>query len=421
MGRHHGFTRDRAAQRAIGAVRMPDTAANLRSVIADAHASSTPLRIEGAGTWLTAGRPVAATACLSTRHLSGIVEYVPGDLVLTALAGTTLQEIAHATAPHEQWLALDPFTSDAGVDSSTIGATSATASQGPLALGYGRARDLILGLSFVTGDGTAVRAGGRVVKNVAGFDLVRLATGAWGTLGVITQVSVRLHARPTVDETFAIGVELPIDVDARERALSALVTELNGPSLLGVTSSLAALVLLAHDAPTLVQQSHAVPTASMLLLARATGNRHRVNAQRHALATLGRVVHVDGAVWRTVRTLEAGNTVLRITDAPLRTATTFRRVEKWVGEVQGTHVSTIIEPMRGAIRVSCRHALENPSWSLPEHAIAEQLPVHAWGHVSSAVNDNISQRLRQAFDPRHILNPGILGEAALAVASASSA
>src|SRR5439155_9619738 len=102
----------------------------------------------------------------------GIVEYVPGDLTLTARAGTTLAEIRDATAAEQQWLALDPHGSDDG----TIGATVATASAGPLATAFGTPRDLVLGVEFLTGGGALARGGGRVVKNVAGFDLVRLLT-----------------------------------------------------------------------------------------------------------------------------------------------------------------------------------------------------------------------------------------------------
>src|SRR6187455_2321196 len=142
---------DRAMTRAL---------TELQSVIADAHSSATPLRIVGSGTWLAAGRPLDAAQQLSTRELAGVIEYVPGDLVITVHSGTTMQEIAHETAKHGQWLALDPYGSADSLDTGTIGATIATASQGPLALGYGRARDLILGLSFITGDGTTVRAGG---------------------------------------------------------------------------------------------------------------------------------------------------------------------------------------------------------------------------------------------------------------------
>src|SRR5215211_4142123 len=142
----------------------------------------TGLRVLGRGSWLDAGRPVSATESLATRDLSGITEYVPGDLTLTARAGTTLGEIRRATAAHGQWLALDPHGSDEG----TLGATIATASAGPLATAFGTPRDLVLGVEFVTGDGVVARGGGRVVKNVAGFDLARLVTGAWGTLGVLT-------------------------------------------------------------------------------------------------------------------------------------------------------------------------------------------------------------------------------------------
>ena len=99
-----------------------------RRACATRRARGTTLRIVGRGTWLDAGRPVQATETLSTRELSGITEYVPGDLTLTARAGTTLGEIRDATAAHGQWLALDPY----GTDDGTIGATVATGSAGPL-------------------------------------------------------------------------------------------------------------------------------------------------------------------------------------------------------------------------------------------------------------------------------------------------
>ena len=389
---------------------MADALAALQSTIGDAHASATALRIVGAGSWLTAGRPVVAAQHVSTTHLTGIIEYVPGDLVLTAYAGTTLEEIAHVTSAHDQWLALDPYTSIDRSCRGTIGATIATASQGPLALGYGRARDLILGLTVISGTGAVIRVGGRVVKNVAGFDLVRLATGAWGTLGVIAQVSLRLHARPLVDETFAVA--LPAASVRQEDALTQLVEQLNGTAMLPVTSSLAALVLLAHDSPAAVRRSQALPAGAVVLLARATGNRGRVDAQRNALATLGPVATVDPAVWRTVGALDVGTFALRVTDAPLRTPTTCRRVDDWLSQRHASQVQCIIEPMRGAVRVC---GTIEPGFDahcvLPERAIAERLPADAWPAVPSAVDDHISQRLRTAFDPSRILNPGILGDA----------
>src|SRR5262249_14494165 len=124
---------------AHGAVRAPgnfarmtavalDAVGALRDRVLEAAQQGTPLRVTGRGTWLDAGRPVQASESVSTRDLMGITAYVPGDLTLTALAGTTLGEIRAATAANGQWLALDPHGSDEG----TLGATVATGSAGPL-------------------------------------------------------------------------------------------------------------------------------------------------------------------------------------------------------------------------------------------------------------------------------------------------
>ncbi|MDF1506516.1 FAD-binding protein, partial [Roseisolibacter sp. H3M3-2] len=176
----------------------------------EAASRGTRLRLVGAGTWLDAGRPVAAGAALALAALRGIVDYVPGDLTRTARAGTPANEIARAAAAERQFLALDPFGDAAG----TLGATVATASAGPLAHAFGTPRDNVLGLAFAIGPRVVVRAGGRRLKNVAGFDLVRLLTGAWGTLGAITEVSVRLRALPDDDATVAAALPPARALDA---------------------------------------------------------------------------------------------------------------------------------------------------------------------------------------------------------------
>src|SRR5438552_6449213 len=142
-----------ASERVIAGAGMTTIAVDsvdaLRDRVRDAADRRTPLRVVGRGTWLDAGRPVVANESVSTRDLTGITEYVPGDLTLTARAGTTLEEIRLATAAHDQWLALDPYGGDEG----TLGATIATASAGPLSTSFGTPRDLMLGLEFVTGEG----------------------------------------------------------------------------------------------------------------------------------------------------------------------------------------------------------------------------------------------------------------------------
>lgn len=265
----------------------PGSADELAALVRDAHDSRTPLRIAGRGGWLAAGGPVRTDAArLDVALLAGIVEYVPGDLTLTARAGTTLAELDATTARHGQWCPLLPF----GDDDATLGAVFATASAGPFARSLGAPRDLALGLEFVDGTGRVARGGGRVVKNVAGFDLTRLLVGSWGTLGVITEVTVRLRARPRVDETWALALD-PADA-AASRALDALDALERGPlaplAIARLSERACAALALPHD---------------RRVLARLGGNASFVAAARAALRALGDAERSDAAIWSRVRAL----------------------------------------------------------------------------------------------------------------------
>lgn len=188
----------------------------IASAIRDAGAARTPLRIVGRGTWLGAGAQVAAETTLSLVDDAGIVAYAPDDLTVTVRAGTTLRELADALARRDQWVALDP---DGGLDG-TIGATVATCSYGPAAALFGTARDQVLGMTVVLGTGDIARPGGRVVKNVAGFDLTRVMIGAWGTLGVITEVTLRVRSRVMRRDSIAhMRRQMPASHGYREPAI----------------------------------------------------------------------------------------------------------------------------------------------------------------------------------------------------------
>ena len=189
----------------MSTILAPTSTAELATIVRESIAVNCALAIQGARTWPLALARASATATpLSLHMISGIVEYVPGDLTLTARAGTTLAEIEAATRANGQWCPLLPW----GTDNGTLGATFATATTGPFRAALGAPRDLALGLEFVDGTGATARGGGRVVKNVAGFDLTRLMVGSWGTLGVITEVSIRLRARPAVDQTIAVQCDV---------------------------------------------------------------------------------------------------------------------------------------------------------------------------------------------------------------------
>lgn len=288
----------------------PSTAGELATLVGEA---TTGLRIRGAGSWLQAGRPVQAGRTLSMERFTGVHAYVPEDLTISVGAATTLAELEAVTAERGQCCPLFSWGDDRG----TVGATIATATAGPFAAAWGHPRDLVLGLECVDGLGRIVQAGGRVVKNVAGFDLTRLMTGAWGTLGVITRVHLRLRARPTADETLVLRGDS-----------SAIGKRLRGPLVPAAAFALTPTVGTALGLP-----------ADGRWLIRLAGHPAAVAAARAAfLGTVPGEI-VDTAIWKRVR----------IQAAPPERASQWR-----------------------------------------------------W--------DALSRRVKHQFDPRGVLNPGLLGE-----------
>jgi FAD/FMN-containing dehydrogenase len=370
----------------------------VRDRVRGAMSHQRPLRIVGGGSWLDANRPVRAAAVV-TSGSAGIVEYEPGDLTITVRAGTTLAEIAHATAAHGQWLTLDPHGDHSRA---TIGATIATASFGPLAHHFGTPRDLILGVEFVTGTGDIVRGGGRVVKNVAGFDLTRLVTGSWGSLGVITEATLRLRAIPAIQPTIAI--ELASAADEIERARAKL-------------RALPFVPLAAELVDATLARTISVGDRSMLLV-RLGGNEEAVRAQREQLADVGVARDIDAEVWRRLREAEPTRAaVLRLSRLPSRFATTWRDaqgiVERWPGGychgTTGRGIVRIVFPLdAGADDRSLRPVLDVP---LDGHRIYERLPSDLWSTLAaSAIHNRLERDVKATFDPQYVLNPGILGE-----------
>lgn len=371
-----------------------DAVSAIRERIAEASREGTALRITGQGTWLDAGRPVSGSDILSTRELSGITEYVPGDLTLTARAGTTLEEIRAATAAHGQWLALDPYGSNDG----SIGATIATGSAGPLQTSFGRARDLVLGLQFVTGAGLIARGGGRVVKNVAGFDLVRLLTGSWGTLGVITEVAMRLHARPEVDESLAIGLA-PGDGPERVRQMLRRLPFV--PYSCEILNETLAKSLTGME--------------GIIALVRLGGNREAVRAQRTAFADLGDVRDVDPRVWNELRATEPRQAIVfRLSRLPSEIERTWAEAATLVSQVTGLLLHA--NPARGIVRCIVPFSETNEQTvagllrSMTDAVrLGERLPQNLWPLCSANSGGEIAARIQRTFDPSGVLNPGILG------------
>ncbi len=379
--------------------RLREETARIRDEIATARAAGTPLRITGAGSWLDAGRPTAASQPLAVRD-ADIVEYTPGDLTMTARAGASLAALNAAARENRQCIALDPFGSARG----TLGATLATASAGPLAHAFGPPRDNVLGVELVTGEALVARGGGRVVKNVAGFDLTRLAIGSWGTLAVITEATLRLRALPEHDVTIAVA--LPRTAQSATAVLERLRVAPLAAWALEVINAEVAAALQLSDAP--------------LLLARLAGNEPLVAAQRATLAALGDITVLDNAVWAQLAAIEpASAAVVRVSSLPSSIPALLADSLTVGAMPDGTMLHAT--PSRGVVRcVVPDHALGSLQQAVgrarrhsaaPLTWIWERLPAAKWPELApSVVTARLSRRTRDAFDPDHILNRGLLGE-----------
>jgi glycolate oxidase FAD binding subunit len=230
----------------------PTTLAEARDALRDTPGA---LLFRGGGTKQGWGvPPERIDAVIDTTGLDALVEHSAGDMVAIVEAGVRMAALQEALSSSGQWFAVDPPLTDAGA---TLGGVVATNDHGPRRLRYGAPRDLVIGVTVVLADGSVARAGGRVVKNVAGFDLMRLLCGSFGTLGLITELIVRLHPLPESsltltfegDEAALCDLVLallasPIEPTALDMADGALWIRLEGRER-GVTSQAEAVRALA--------------------------------------------------------------------------------------------------------------------------------------------------------------------------------
>jgi len=188
---------------------VQDQSEQLQQQVQQAFQKRSPLKIVGGGSKAFYGNPSEGDQLLVSGH-TGIVEYEPSELVITVRSGTTLEAVKTTLATHGQML---PFEPPAYGDKATIGGTIACGFSGPRRLFAGSARDFILGCKVLTGKGEVIQFGGRVIKNVAGYDVSRLMVGALGTLGVLLEVSLKVLPIPEREVTIAVGAKANEAID----------------------------------------------------------------------------------------------------------------------------------------------------------------------------------------------------------------
>ena len=395
---------------------FPGTVEETAAVVARAAEAGVPIIPWGGGTAAGVGGPPSrAGIVLGLRRLRAVIEHEPGDLTVTAQAGLTLGELQMELRARGQWLSLDPPDDERA----TLGGVLATNAFGPRRQLYGTARDLLIGITVVTADGSIVRGGGRVVKNVAGYDLPKLFVGSYGTLGVIVEATVKLRPVPDAERLVAVRFERLKDAGAAIRALlgsdlipSAIeLLDATAGAALGIATGPATLVLgfdgLGEQVDWQIAQLAAVvgpgggeritplPPAVWSILARAAPAALGAPAAVMALSVLPTLV---------AELMEQGASSAR----------QHGLVSAWsahagVGLVTGAvradtdrqdpaALSAALSEWRTAARAGGGHA------SIVQAPLAVKSALAVWDDPGPAAR--IMQRIKAQLDPRDILNPG---------------
>lgn len=374
----------------------PGSEKELASVLRLANEAGLAVIPCGGGTKLSWGNsPTRADLLLSTARLDKIIEHVWADLTVTVEAGCTIQKLQDTLLQHGQRLAFDPLWPERA----TIGGVLSTNDSGALRLRFGSLRDLVIGMTIALPDGALASSGGKVVKNVAGYDLPKLMTGALGTLGVITRAVFRLHPLPKITQTFSASTE---NLEATQQVLHAAQNS-----------------KLAHTAMQVRAADDAAPETDVLLEGTAAGLAAQ-ETQLKKLLELVVVAEIPPTVWNARQELWLSSdsaAIVKFSVLPADLANgveTVRRVAahrqtRWKAVVQATGLGWLrLDGSPHHLHLALqelRTELERVGGSLVVlHRPVEIAPLDAWGNAGDALP--LMRAVKQQFDPKGTLNPG---------------
>jgi glycolate oxidase FAD binding subunit len=350
--------------------------------------ASERVRIRGGGTRAGWGHVTPTPdLVLLTTGLDRVLEHNEGDLTAIVEAGVPLRAAQEQFAGAGQMLALDP----PGTPDATVGGVFATGDSGPLRHRYGAARDLIVGISVALPDGSVAKAGGKVIKNVAGYDLSKLFTGAFGTLGVIVSVSVRLHPRPPQALT-ARGVF--DDPDRLAAAASALAHQPLEAECLDVAWAGGRGAVLARFGGAMAQRGAEVTAAAL--------RDHDGEAD---------VVADDAALWQRQRQHQrcTDGCVVKVSGLPADLPRVLRAADALQGTVVGRAalgLSWVTLPGGVEAIAALRDALAPAPCVVTDAPEDVRAAVDPW-HADTAGALALQRRVKQQFDPAGACNPGL--------------
>ncbi len=396
---------------------LPKDAKDLQEIFAVALANEEPVDVVGQGSKSALGRPMTAERRIGSQAMTGVSLFEPAELVLTAGAGTPLREIVNLLDQQGQQLAFEPI--DYGplfgqeAKAGTIGGLAATNAAGPRRIKAGAARDHLLGFKAVSGRGEVFKSGGRVMKNVTGYDLSKLMTGSYGTLAVLTEVTFKVLPKAETEETLLFA-------GLADAEAVAVMTEASG--LPHELSSLAHL-----PAASAAALPDGLPAGTSLTALRLEGPAVSVAKRKsdviaHFKQQAGEVQSLDGLaserLWAAVRDVLplAGHDaqIWRLSTAPSEGAALVDAIRAaevpvtgwfydWAGGLVWLAVETAPHAHAAAIRAAVEASGGHATLIRADDVVRTATPVF---HPQPSALAALTARIKNSFDPKHILNRG---------------
>lgn len=387
---------------------IPQSVEELAAILAAAGENRWRVLPSGRGSKLDwGGLARGADVLVSTARLNRLIDHAVGDLTITVEAGMGFSEVQSILAKAGQFLAIDPTYPN----HATIGGIIATGDAGSLRQRYGGVRDMLLGISFVRADGAIVKAGGRVVKNVAGYDLMKLFTGSYGTLGILTQATFRVYPIPETSQTLVMAGEPETIARATQTLLSSALT----PTCVDLLSSRLVSQLQLGSGMGLAIRFQSIAPGVTAQVQRSQELAQALNLKVRSLAEADEV-----ALWQklkeTIQPAPLGETVtckigVRSTEA----ISTLVEMESLIPAPllatvhAGSGLGSLCFPEGGVRSVGLaqlRSRLQERGGflTLLQGSIALKQQVDAWGYNGNALE--LMRNLKHQFDPLNILNPG---------------
>ncbi len=394
----------------------PDTTAELAHLVAEAADTRTPIEVRGRGSKHAVGRPVQTGSVVSTERLAEVTLYEPTELVLSALAGTPVAEVERVLAEHGQQLAFEPVDLGPALGGkpgqASVGGVFATNFSGSRRILAGAARDHVLGVRGVNGRGEAFKAGGRVMKNVTGYDLGRALAGSWGTLAVMTEITMKVLPAPKETRTLiCFGLT---DATAIEAMGLAVGTPFEVSGAVHVQESLAGRF---SDKDIAKARG---PVTAIRIENFAAAARYRVTRLKERLAAYAPSAELDTErsrrFWGEMKSLK----MFQGSERPLwRISTVPSGVAKLVGTIARTldvravydwsgglvWLETELTSDAGAVEIRRTLAEFGGHATLIRAEPATRASIDVFQPLDASLMA-LSAKLKAAFDPAGILNPG---------------